>query len=92
VTHSDIMILLFNQIVQHIKYHHNQSIEVISEEHSMWIKNPDKPEYRRVYGLMSRKNECFLSFRIKEDAGTRTSFQGKIFTFDQYLLIDQLAR
>lgn len=86
------LITVFNSIWDHIKYSKpnffdKESGFVTEYNHLSFTATRGK----RTYKALIQGSDTFINLGIFEDANTRTVFSGKIYTMEQFLLIDQLT-
>lgn len=85
------MNVLFNQIKDHIAFYHNQSLISNNTKYFLEFKTELKG-HRRQYAVGMNISDTRAAIEIKEDGGTRTVFNGFVYTIEQFLTIDACAR
>ena len=87
---------VYLQIVDHIRYYHNQELQFVNKFHDERDRETlsfiSESNNKRVYASLYTTDDVRIPLEIKEDGGTRTVFSGWIYTIEQFLLVDQLAR
>jgi acyl-CoA thioesterase FadM len=87
---------VYLQIADHVRFYHNQEVKFVHNAHQegngATLSFKSEMKYKRIYSSLYDTDDVRVALEIKEDGGTRTVFSGWIYTIEQFLLVDQLAR